>query len=216
MPICYAEALADKTCGGVGYRVGGTSLPEMPNWVAAGVGGDSGGLVNGIFGADGSGLGGASFLPPQKSSVWNGMVSPLTRMRIAGVAWYQGEANIARYATYACHFPAMISDWRRRFNQPLVGVGDVNTSSAGSVSSVKSSKTPTPLPLTAFVYVEIAPDYGPRSASNTGLTRIRQAQSAALQLPGVARVASIDQGDAAAGPPLLPLHPRRKVEIGRR
>jgi len=35
-----------------------------------------------------------------------------------------------------------------------------------------------------FVYVEIAPDFGPTAPANDALPRIRQAQSAALQLPG--------------------------------
>ena len=36
-----------------------------------------------------------SFAGPQPaaSSLWNGMIYPLRRMRFAGVVWYQGEAN---------------------------------------------------------------------------------------------------------------------------
>jgi len=36
------EALADKTCGGAGYLVGGNLIPEIPYWV-----GDNGGNLLG-------------------------------------------------------------------------------------------------------------------------------------------------------------------------
>ena len=52
------------------------------------------------------------------SVLWNGMIAPLVNTRLKGVAWYQGEANWATPRSYACRFPAMIADWRRRFGAP--------------------------------------------------------------------------------------------------
>jgi sialate O-acetylesterase len=48
------------------------------------------------------------------------MIAPLTPFPIRGVIWYQGESNSAveRYAMYARTFQTMITDWRRRWNNP--------------------------------------------------------------------------------------------------
>lgn len=55
---------------------------------------------------------------PQKSQLWNAMIHPLRRMRFTGAIWYQGEANANDPSSYACRFPAMITDWRNKFNLP--------------------------------------------------------------------------------------------------
>ncbi|OHB55687.1 MAG: hypothetical protein A2Y12_12455 [Planctomycetes bacterium GWF2_42_9] len=68
------------------------------------------------------------------SALFNGMVAPLIPFRIAGVIWYQGEANAWAPIEYRTLFPAMIKCWRTRWNQ-----GDF-----------------------PFYYVQIAPwEYGP-------------------------------------------------------
>ena len=46
------------------------------------------------------------------------MIHPFSPMRIAGIVWYQGEANYENPSSYACRFPAMIADWRTKFNLP--------------------------------------------------------------------------------------------------
>jgi sialate O-acetylesterase len=46
------------------------------------------------------------------------MISPLTRFAIRGVIWYQGEANSGERAPlYARLFRAMISDWRKNWDE---------------------------------------------------------------------------------------------------
>jgi sialate O-acetylesterase len=50
------------------------------------------------------------------TTLFNGMIAPLTPYRIAGALWYQGESNVGRPAEYARLFPAMITDWRKQFN----------------------------------------------------------------------------------------------------
>ncbi|XP_060573099.1 sialate O-acetylesterase-like [Ruditapes philippinarum] len=54
--------------------------------------------------------------PHENSVLWNAMVNPLLKMTIYGAIWYQGEANIRHPDAYACQFPAMIDDWRSKFN----------------------------------------------------------------------------------------------------
>ncbi|XP_041350889.1 sialate O-acetylesterase-like [Gigantopelta aegis] len=56
--------------------------------------------------------------------LWNAMVSPLLPMTIYGAIWYQGESNAhveAEANRYACKFPEMINDWRKRFNEASLG-----------------------------------------------------------------------------------------------
>ncbi|AQT67149.1 beta-D-glucuronidase [Anaerohalosphaera lusitana] len=52
------------------------------------------------------------------SALYNGMIAPLVPLRIAGVIWYQGEANTGNPIQYRTLFPAMIEDWREQFDQP--------------------------------------------------------------------------------------------------
>jgi len=53
-----------------------------------------------------------------QSAIWNGMIHPLLPMRLSGIVWYQGESNTDDPSTYACRFPSMITDWRRKFGVP--------------------------------------------------------------------------------------------------
>ena len=44
--------------------------------------------------------------------MYNGMLKPFVRVPIKGFVWYQGEANIDRYSTYANKLTDMINLWR--------------------------------------------------------------------------------------------------------
>jgi len=54
--------------------------------------------------------------PQTPSVLYNGMIAPITNMKVRGAIWYQGEANVGNATNYACRFPAMINDWREQFN----------------------------------------------------------------------------------------------------
>ncbi|XP_067675872.1 sialate O-acetylesterase-like [Haliotis asinina] len=61
------------------------------------------------------------------TQLWNCMIHPLLNMTIYGAVWYQGENNAmpgANTHKYNCTFPAMISDWRLKFNQGSLGQTD--------------------------------------------------------------------------------------------
>lgn len=47
---------------------------------------------------------------------FNGMIAPFLNYAIKGVLWYQGESNTNRAAEYKKIFPAMINDWRYKWN----------------------------------------------------------------------------------------------------
>ena len=49
------------------------------------------------------------------SVIWNGMVAPLAPYTIAGVLWYQGEANLWDAAVYGDLMKLWVSGWRRAF-----------------------------------------------------------------------------------------------------
>ena len=50
------------------------------------------------------------------------MLYPFLNMTIKGVIWYQGEENtVVNPELYACVFPAMIKDWRRKWFESTNG-----------------------------------------------------------------------------------------------
>jgi sialate O-acetylesterase len=57
---------------------------------------------------------------PEKSGdcggLYNAMIAPLISYAIKGVIWYQGETNSGRAKQYRTLFPAMINDWRNKWN----------------------------------------------------------------------------------------------------
>lgn len=52
------------------------------------------------------------------TALYNAMISPLLQVPIKGVIWYQGEANNGRAKQYRAVLPALIEDWRARWNNP--------------------------------------------------------------------------------------------------
>lgn len=63
--------------------------------------------------------------------LYNGMIAPLGKIGLKGVAWYQGESDVD-LPGYAHRMKAMMADWRRQFGSPdlafvavqLAGYGD--------------------------------------------------------------------------------------------
>jgi sialate O-acetylesterase len=124
--------------------------------------------------------------------LYNRMLHPLLRFPIKGVIWYQGESNAnndAQATAYRALFAGLIRDWRRGWHE--------------------SSPTPADFP---FLWVQLPnfgrPDTVPPASS--GWARLRDAQSAALTLPGTAQVVAIDLGDPGD------IHPRHKQPVGHR
>ena len=52
----------------------------------------------------------------QPLGLYNGMINPLINYTIKGINWYQGEANVQRAAEYKEMFPALIKNWREKWN----------------------------------------------------------------------------------------------------
>ena len=104
----------------------------------------------------------------QPTSLYNAMIAPLTDQKIKGILWYQGESNTGNPEPYYELLPALIHDWRNKWN-------DEN------------------LP---FLYVQLANfmdvDYLP-AESNWAV--VRDAQLHALSVPHTAMAVAIDLGE---------------------
>lgn len=51
------------------------------------------------------------------TTLYNGMITPITPYAIKGVIWYQGESNAGRADQYFQLFSAMIQNWRQEWHQ---------------------------------------------------------------------------------------------------
>jgi len=105
------------------------------------------------------------------SGLYNAMLAPMIPYGIAGVIWYQGESNSVRAHQYRTLFPAMITDWRRAWNQ-----GDF-----------------------PFLFVQIAnweTDTIPVEGTWGSWAELREAQLMTLSLPNIGMAVTIDIGDA--------------------
>ena len=104
------------------------------------------------------------------TELFNAMVAPLTSFGIKGAIWYQGEANVGRAYQYRKLLPALITDWRARWQQGAF----------------------------PFLIVQLA-DFGPlpgAQPADSALAELREAQDlAAKTLPHVGLVTAVDIGD---------------------
>ncbi|MFT7676394.1 MAG: sialate O-acetylesterase [Planctomycetota bacterium] len=106
-----------------------------------------------------------AFSPNTPTALSNGMLEPLTPFSIRGAIWYQGESNRTRAEQYQRLFPAMIADWRRRFDQ-----GDF-----------------------PFYFVQIAPfNYGGDTGQ---AAELREAQLMTLSLANTGMAVTMDVGN---------------------
>ncbi len=98
----------------------------------------------------------------------NGMVSPLRNLKLRGVIWFQGEANVGRAWQYRETFPLMIADWRRLLQR-------------------------SDLP---FYFCQLS-NHRPKlpQPAESDWAEIREAQSVALDMPDTGMASTIDIGE---------------------
>ncbi|KAA5825148.1 sialate O-acetylesterase [Algibacter amylolyticus] len=120
------------------------------------------------------------------TALFNSMINPLIPYTVKGVLWYQGEANRKEPEQYKTLFPAMVKDWRARWE-----IGDF-----------------------PFYYVQIAPFlYGNNDVFQTvdNSAFIREAQLECLDLiPNSGIAITMDIGDKHG------IHPPKKKEVANR
>jgi sialate O-acetylesterase len=121
------------------------------------------------------------------TALYNAMISPLIPYTIKGVLWYQGESNRSEPDKYKQLFPAMVQDWRNRWD-----IGDF-----------------------PFYYVQIAPFYyradsaAYETVQNSAFIREAQLQSLD-RIPNSGIAITMDIGDKYS------IHPPKKKEVADR
>ena len=102
------------------------------------------------------------------STLYNAMINPIVPYAIAGVLWYQGEANATKAYQYRTTFPLLINDWRNKWDRPF-----------------------------PFLFVQLS-SWGTTPNSNQGSewAELREAQSMTLALPNTGMAITTDVGDA--------------------
>ncbi|HEX5168944.1 MAG TPA: sialate O-acetylesterase [Cyclobacteriaceae bacterium] len=111
---------------------------------------------------------GSSFIMWRATGLYNGMIAPLLPYTIKGVIWYQGESNVSRAEQHRSLFPALIHNWREKWNQ-----GDF-----------------------PFLFVQLPNFNEPqKEPSDGGWARFRETQTAALAVPNTGMAVAIDIGE---------------------
>jgi len=110
----------------------------------------------------------ATVIQYQPEGLYNGMIAPLVPFALKGVAWYQGESNTGKAAEYRTLFPALIADWRAKWQAPQL----------------------------PFVYVQLA-NYMQTSTqpSESNWAELRDVQRRTLSVPGTGMAVAIDAGE---------------------
>lgn len=99
-------------------------------------------------------------------ALYNAMIAPLVPFALRGVAWYQGEANVAAPRLYRRLFPALIGAWRSAWGEEL-----------------------------PFLYVQLPNLARQPEPSPSGWAELREAQLLSLATPRTAMAVTIDVGD---------------------
>jgi sialate O-acetylesterase len=104
----------------------------------------------------------------EPTGLYNTMVAPAIRYGIKGFVWYQGEANAGKPKEYRQLLPALISDWRAKWEE-------------GNLPFVYAQ-------LPNFMEVQYSP-------SESQWAELREAELDALSVPNTAMAVTIDAGE---------------------
>jgi sialate O-acetylesterase len=126
--------------------------------------------VGDVF-APGRGFGGGGGQISQQNiptGLYNTMVAPVIPYAIKGATWYQGEANSGRPQEYAKLLPALIADWRNKWNDPQL----------------------------PFLFVQL-PNFMEMNylPSESQWAQLRESQFLSLSVPNTAMAVAIDAGE---------------------
>ncbi len=99
--------------------------------------------------------------PVAPSVLYNAMINPIINYKIAGTIWYQGEQNVGHPRVYGPLFRAMITSWRKKFQEEF-----------------------------PFYFVQIAPWNG-YSGINGALLREQQATALTLPKTGMVTIGDL-------------------------
>jgi len=111
---------------------------------------------------------GSSFIQWKATGLYNGMIAPLLNYTIKGALWYQGESNVSRAEQHRTLFPALIKNWRDKWDQDDF----------------------------PFLYVQL-PNFNEaqKEPSDGSWARFRETQTASLSVPNTGMAVAIDIGE---------------------
>ena len=97
--------------------------------------------------------------PIRAAATYDAMIYPITNFNIAGVIWYQGEANVENASTYEPLFSTMITSWRKAWNKDFpfyfVQIASYNYGNNISGALLKEAQTKTlSVPNTGMIVVD--------------------------------------------------------------
>ena len=111
---------------------------------------------------------GPTFIMWKPGGLFNGMISPLTPYTIKGVIWYQGESNVSRAVEHRTLFPALLKNWRDKWQ----------------------------LGTLPFLYVQLPNYHEPQTEpSESSWAMFRESQLKALSQPNTGMAVTIDVGE---------------------
>ncbi|MGL1888147.1 MAG: beta galactosidase jelly roll domain-containing protein [Reichenbachiella sp.] len=114
-------------------------------------------------------LTGPTFVRWKPGGLYNKMISPLTKHKIKGVIWYQGESNTSDPSNYNETFSMMIDDWRTKWGQDDF----------------------------PFIYVQLANFMAETNEpTESNWAELRQAQLETLSTPNTGMAVIVDLGEA--------------------
>lgn len=102
----------------------------------------------------------------EPTTLFNGKIAPLLNYRIKGFIWFQGESNRHEPELYGRLFPAMVSDWRRLWDQGVLPFYYVQIAPFGSTDKTRSGVLLREAQLKAAI---IIPNSGMASAMDVGM-----------------------------------------------
>jgi sialate O-acetylesterase len=104
----------------------------------------------------------------EPSGLYNTMVAPVINYGIKGILWYQGESNTGKPQEYKQLLPALIADWRSKWQRPSLTVLYAQLPNFGEVQYLPSESQ---------------------------WAELREAQLQALSIPNTGMAVSIDAGE---------------------
>jgi sialate O-acetylesterase len=107
--------------------------------------------------------------PNRPTVLYNSMINPFIQFAIRGAIWYQGESNADRAHQYRTLFPAMIADWRKKWN-----IGDFPFYFVQLANYMKTAEQP----------------------AASSWAELRDAQLKTLSLPNTGMAVTIDIGES--------------------
>jgi sialate O-acetylesterase len=115
--------------------------------------------------------------PVEMSRIYNAMIEPIIRFKIAGALWYQGESNVGTAYAYKETLSALIKSWRQKWEAEFpfyfCQIAPYKYSNPGEGAALRDAQRRTlELPLTGMVVtsdIGDTSDIHPRNKQDVGL-----------------------------------------------